>query len=371
MRLIHAASLELQRFDNDLQLPAYSILSHTWGSDEVNFERFRNLHSASPATRAHVENTIGYRKIWHACQLALLDGYTHVWVDTCCIDKTSSAELSEAINSMFWWYRRANVCYAYLDDVDAEDTPGSIDIVDSKDGKAKHTTAASISKETLSHARWFTRGWTLQELIAPSKVLFYVKEWRYIGSKESKTVELADITGISEQALRYTSVSNRYFNQDQMSIAEKMGWMARRSTTRVEDLAYSLLGIFGVNMPLLYGEGPNAFVRLQEEIMRDSDDHSLFAWSSPPPYDGHVRPIHGFAQSPSRFANSGAMFANPYVAGGGEPYALTNKGIRIQLRILPYKITKSPSLPTFLAILECSYEHKSLQGYRPGIIIKR
>lgn len=237
----------------------YAILSHTWGKDEVSFADFKALESAAEnetiqirlARGGHVDikETEGYRKISGAAQLAKGAGLQYVWVDTCCIDKTSSAELSESINSMFRWYQNASVCFAYLSDVIGVDlhSPDS----------------------TFRRSRWFTRGWTLQELIAPRGVKFFDKEWGYIDSKQYTTsfcALLANITGISEQVLVGTALLT------DVSVANKMRWAAMRQTTRLEDTAYCLLGLFNVNMPLLYGEGVRAFVRLQEQIMRETDD---------------------------------------------------------------------------------------------------
>jgi hypothetical protein len=168
----------------------------------------------------------------------------------CCIDKTSSAELSEAINSMFRWYQKAQVCYVYLTDVSGHN---------------------SSRENELSQSRWFTRSWTLQELIAPKFVIFYSKTWETIGTKEHLSHTISKITSIDEDILCGSSL-------ELVSAAKKMSWAATRQATRKEDVAYSLLGLFDINMPLLYGEGQKAFTRLQEEILRSSYDHSLFAW---------------------------------------------------------------------------------------------
>jgi hypothetical protein len=181
---------------------------------------------------------------------AISDHYLQ-WIDTCCIDKSSSAELSEAINSMFRWYRDSEVCYAFLSDVDADEPP-------------------SADKSTFQQSRWFTRGWTLQELIAPGVVYFYGAGWKQIGSRET----------LLELIVKITRISPEYFSNgdlSQFSAAQKMSWAATRKTTRIEDIAYCLLGLFDINMPLLYGEGEHAVVRLQEEILRQFEDDSLFS----------------------------------------------------------------------------------------------
>ena len=203
------------------------------------------------------------------CKQALSEDLSYVWVDTCCIDKRSSAELSEAINSMFRWYRDAEVCYAFLSDL----AMGS-------DGSAAYNINDSL---------WFNRGWTLQELIAPRMVSFFDCEWAFIGSKESLHSDIVARTGIPLDALRN-------FKTQQHSLAQIMSWAAGRQITRVEDRSYSLLGLFEINMPLLYGEGDNAFVRLQEQLMSSSNDRSIFL------FPGRCNPeIAMYAASPDSF----------------------------------------------------------------------
>ncbi|EIW51976.1 uncharacterized protein TRAVEDRAFT_86572, partial [Trametes versicolor FP-101664 SS1] len=180
-------------------------------------------------------------------------GYRLVWIDSCCIDKASSSELSEAINSMFEWYSEADVCYAYLADVPDDEDPRLLD---------------SVFRES----RWHRRGWTLQELIAPERVIFLSCTWRFLGTKTGLASTLEQITNVDFAILtgRTTLTS--------ISVAKRMSWAATRWTTRVEDRAYSLLGLFGVHMSPIYGEGANAFLRLQEEIIKTIPDQSIFAW---------------------------------------------------------------------------------------------
>ena len=163
-----------------------------------------------------------------------------------CIDKTSSAELSEAINSLYAWYEQSRECYVFLDDVN--------------------------TYNEFRDSRWFTRGWTLQELLAPSSVLFYSGDGPFLGSRSDLAMKIAKATGIqSHYILKEQTLT-------QASVAQRMCWASARQTTRLEDIAYSLLGIFQVNMPLLYGEGSKAFIRLQLAIIETSDDDSVFAW---------------------------------------------------------------------------------------------
>ena len=239
MRLLNTSTLKLVEFYGEI--PPFAILSHTWEKEEVTFDDL---------PQEHAKNMRGYDKISNCCSLACSDGYEYVWIDTCCIDKRSSAELSEAVNSMYAWYQKSQKCYAFLADVPTdEDYYGE--------------------RSAFRNSRWFTRGWTLQELLAPSTVEFYGQDWHEIGTKSSLRGVLSETTGIDEEILLNG-------NFEDASVAKKMSWASKRRTTRVEDIAYSLLGIFGVNMPTLYGEGRHAFTRLQHMIMQSSNDHTIF-----------------------------------------------------------------------------------------------
>ncbi|KAI6041698.1 heterokaryon incompatibility protein-domain-containing protein, partial [Pisolithus marmoratus] len=235
----------------------YAILSHRWGV-EVTYEEMIGLMTMEEGKRVAVKNRYGYQKIIKSCEQAKEDGYKWLWIDTCCIDKRSSAELSEAINAMYRWYQNARVCYAYFNDVDESVFP----------------TEEDNSKFDRSNGwpEWFMRGWTLQELIAPEQVEFFNKDWVLIGNKQRLAPTLQDITGIPRDVLTHGLAGKR------LSVAQFMSWAAQRKTTRVEDRAYSLMGLFGVNMLMLYGEGKNAFRRLQLEIIKETSDHSIFAW---------------------------------------------------------------------------------------------
>jgi hypothetical protein len=228
-------------------VPKYAILSHTWGDDteEVSFKDLMD------GTGRH---KLGYDKIRFCGEQAHRDGLQFFWVDTCCIDKSNSTELYEAINSMFRWYRQSIKCYVYLKDV-------------------SRMTNQYPWKEAFRASRWFTRGWTLQELIAPPTVEFFSKEGINLGNKKSLESKIRKITGIPVEALRGSNLS-------EFGIQERMSWIEKRETTREEDKAYSLLGVFDVFMPLIYGEGRNnAFKRLREEIDKSFPGHSL---SAPP-----------------------------------------------------------------------------------------
>ncbi|KAH7350587.1 heterokaryon incompatibility protein-domain-containing protein [Rhexocercosporidium sp. MPI-PUGE-AT-0058] len=235
MRLLHTTKLTLHTFF-DKDVPKYAILSHRWDEEEVIFQDLQSGRGPDMP---------GFAKIQGCCAQARSDGWEYAWIDSCCIDKSSSAELSEAINSMFKWYEKAMVCYVYLSDVDGK----------------------KAIPEQLEVSAWFTRGWTLQELLAPETVVFFDRYWRDIGTKSTLEDLISQITRIRD-----------IFAWQECCVAEKMSWASRRGTTRVEDEAYCLMGIFDVNMPLLYGEGKKAFQRLQLEILNSSDDDSLFCW---------------------------------------------------------------------------------------------
>ena len=330
MWLINTQTLELE--EKGANPPPYAILSHTWEDEEV---LFRDMASgASSATKSKK----GYAKIVETCKLASEDELGYAWVDTCCIDKSSSAELSEAINSMFQWYRNSNVCYVYLSDLPAD---------------------RELAWE-LEKCRWFTRGWTLQELIAPRWLTFYDSSWKYRATKESQKSLISKITRIDEEYLKPGSSS---YLED-ASVARKMSWAANRETTRVEDLAYCLLGLFGINMPLLYGEGSQAFIRLQEVIIQKTNDLSLAAWSSSIPggelYSGIL------ASSIQAFRSCGNLTGDRLAE-----FSVTNRGIRITKQLLAN--TDPPHYGLYLGYeegLDSSILYLVLQKTRDGDFVR-
>jgi hypothetical protein len=257
MRLLernNASEISLTRdlFSDDI--PQYAILSHTWGADTEEVS-FKDLMDGTGKSKP------GYDKIRFCEEQAKRDGLQYFWVDTCCIDKSNNTELSEAINSMFRWYHSATKCYVYLRDVSRP----TLD--------ANNKSSQLPWEQAFRKSRWFTRGWTLQELIAPTSVEFFSKEGKQLGNKRSLERDIHKITGIPIKALQGSPLSD-------FSVTERMLWIEKRDTTRKEDKAYSLLGIFDVYMPLIYGEGrDNAFKRLQEEINKSSKGTSFSALS--------------------------------------------------------------------------------------------
>jgi Heterokaryon incompatibility protein (HET) len=265
MRLINTETLELHEFF-DAAVPRHAILSHTWGPEEVTFQDWLYARHQNPPRWGwvyieeevdKVKAKLGYIKIANACRQASTDHLSWIWVDTNCIDKTSSAELSEAINSMYRWYEKAEVCYTFLADV----PPSS-----------PEECAEPRSKFRCS--RWFTRGWTLQELIAPLQLFFFSDSWTPICEKREIASTIQDITNIPCGII----TEPRHLSCGHASIAEIMSWASTRTTARTEDMAYCLMGLLGVNMPLLYGEGRDAFLRLQLEIIQKARDVTFLAW---------------------------------------------------------------------------------------------
>ncbi|KAI1847775.1 hypothetical protein JX266_006270 [Neoarthrinium moseri] len=308
MRLLNTSTFELKEF-NDGAVPPYAILSHT--------------------------RRKAFSKIQDTCKLALAQGYKHAWIDTCCIDKLSSAELTEAINSMFNWYRESAICYVYLTDLAKTE---SFD-------------------EKLSGCRWSSRGWTLQELIAPPKLEFYDAQWKYRGTKAEFSTLLSEATGVNEGILTGTQ------DLADVPVGRRMSWASTRQTTRVEDMAYSLLGIFGVNMALIYGERERSFVRLQEEIIKMTNDLSIFAWSRPTlPSEQAVVVCTGLlASSPSEFHTCRNLVVTESIFLG--EIGITNNGIKLPealLAVAPLEIDRGgPAIS--------SYRHYMLPLYhRPG-----
>lgn len=353
MWLINTTTLELKSFIFNASMPRYTILSHTWGDEELSLQEW---HAIAIARRSHsleasdLMRKQGFKKIKHFCDLSrnqsfcrhwegcyggsscnlvsmAIDksnfqakkqfamehcckwghsdrrragpckcvdpvGINWAWVDTVCIDKTSSSELQENIASMFQIYKKAALCFAYLADVQNSNDKNNPNV------PAEFATS-----------RWFTRGWTVQELIGPRDVHFYDCNWTGLGSRDDLLKIITERTGIASTILRFGPVHQiskeewsrftgenahhypssradasveRRSTQFSASAAQIFSWVAKRQTTRDEDLAYCLLGLLDVAMPLLYGEGiRKAFRRLQEEVLRQSNDFSLLTWQRP------------------------------------------------------------------------------------------
>ena len=209
--------------------------------EEVSFKQFQKnpLPPGLP----------GLIKIQKFCQLAAKRGFPWAWIDTCCIDKRSSAELSQAINSMYRWYELSTECYVYLADV--EFSVSELSLKHQSEEAFWYTPGGwSTLRDQFSQSYWFKRGWTLQELITPSKVVFFDAYWNKIGPLEQLYRDVAYVTKIGEKWLAPPGIRSR-----QTSITTRMSWASRREISEEEDLAYYLLGLFNVNMLLIYREG--------------------------------------------------------------------------------------------------------------------
>jgi Heterokaryon incompatibility protein (HET) len=346
MRLIHTTTLKIYEFAPK-DVPPYAILSHTWGSEEVTFQ---DMSTSYPPSK-----TLGYDKIMECAKQVRDARLDYVWIDTCCIDKTSSAELSEAINSMFRWYQEAVVCYIYLSDV--------------------HTNMEASQEESqLLESRWFTRGWTLQELIASDLRVFFNAKWVKIGFSSKERLELPKfrmmeylchhVSNVTQQLSQITGIPTNILRGDRLeetSTAQRMSWAAYRQTTRIEDEAYCLLGIFKVNMPLLYGEGRKAFIRLQEEILKYSDDQSILAHISP----ALDAPVGLLAQSPAFFALTGDIRKfQRNQRTSDDTVALTKQGLKVYSTVCPL-----PRGSDCLVVLDCTVGRSTVA--RPAIYLER
>ncbi|KAF1979740.1 HET-domain-containing protein, partial [Bimuria novae-zelandiae CBS 107.79] len=254
MRLMHTRTLTFTEFRVS-RVPDYAILSHRRLEDEVTYSDMFNLMDT-------MKQTDGYEKIVNCCKQAASVGLDYVWIDTCCINKREKDEVTYAINAMFAWYRKSQVCYCYMYDVPKNDLEP-----EHKDSKFRTS-------------QWFTRGWTLQELLAPLYLIFFNSDWEEIGAKSSFKGITAEITGIAPSIV--------VLNQGgEVSVAQRLSWAAERQTSVGADKSYCLMGLLGVNMPMRLQTGDEkeveedeekTFFRLQVKMLKTSDDQSLFCW---------------------------------------------------------------------------------------------
>ena len=330
MRLINVETLKLEEFFGDA-IPPYAILSHTWGKDkdEVSFWDIKKGNIEKAGSRPI--------KLEGCCRQAMEDGLGYAWIDTCCIDKTNGVELGEAINSMFQWYRNASICYAYLSDVPVGDNPHD-------------------SRSRFFSSRWFQRGWTLQELLAPQSLRFYNSEWYCLGTKSEMSLIVERVTGIPRPLLLGVEKLHG------ASIAQRMSWAAKRVTTRKEDIAYSLLGIFDVMMPMIYGEGDRAFDRLQKKIIKKYRDDSILAWglcrtlTEPTTNNSNdMISVGVLAAAPSDFANCGHIVLREHHNESRKAFTIDGGCLQV---CLPLFTTETGQT---LGLLNCGPEHNTEQ----------
>ncbi|KAK6440524.1 hypothetical protein LTR95_003261 [Oleoguttula sp. CCFEE 5521] len=348
MWLLKTSDLSLVHF-HDSRDVRYAILSHTWNGDEE--ATYRELRDGCKM------DTARFYKVKMTCAQAAQDGYDYAWIDSCCINKDSLTELAEAINSMWQWYYDASVCYVYLADLNWE-CPVLHDVA------SIFSIESGLNLDTqwtqcLASCRWFTRGWTLQELLAAKDVRFYCPpnpgaigrgDWGLVGDKTDLVRTLWDITGIDLLALQDRESLTRFVT------ARKMCWASRRQTSKVEDRAYSLLGLFGINMPLLYGEGENAFIRLQEQIIQKRLDHSILAWDCTQAESLQSTDLL-FANSPARFSMTGHRITRWQWSSFDPAFRLTNQGIAFDG--LGHVVSTAGER---FAILNCCHEDSAFQA---------
>ncbi|GIZ49418.1 hypothetical protein CKM354_001244800 [Cercospora kikuchii] len=300
MRLINIHTLEQRNFN--AFPPRYACLSHRWQGAETTYVDFISTPRSASAGIEKIQSFCDFLKRPELYEDGQVPPVKWCWVDTCCIDKRSSAELSEAINSMAKWYRNAEFCVAYLSDVPA--------LAD-----------AESHEDYFRKSQWFMRGWTLQELLFPCRVLFTTMQWELLPNLDTASSHgrriISEITTIPESCIGDHRAMLR------CTVALRMRWAARRQTSRLEDIAYCLLGIFQINMPLLYGEGERAFLRLQEQIISNYDDESIFAWTS-----RNNGPMPVLASSPHAFRNS--CMISPVSLQPRPPYRISNRGLEFQ-----------------------------------------
>jgi Heterokaryon incompatibility protein (HET) len=311
LKINHDGNFSLTKF-RPHDIPPYAILSHTWETDDQELT-FQDMIEGTGRSKA------GYRKIQFCGDQAKKDGLQYFWVDSCCIDKSSSTELSEAVNSMFRWYQNAVKCYVYLLDISNSDVTSLV------------SSSQLPDNSPFRHSKWFTRGWTLQELLAPSSVEFFSKESDYLGDKRTLELHISDITGIAVKALQGTPMSH-------FSLDERISWADKRKTTIEEDQAYCLLGIFEVHMPLIYGEGrKNAFRRLRE-VAKFTSKHESFSTVPFAPDPDFVDRPEILAWVRDKCAEPGARAALVGLGGVGYvnvPSLCHNANRRVESRKLP------------------------------------
>ncbi|EWY83087.1 hypothetical protein FOYG_15160 [Fusarium oxysporum NRRL 32931] len=326
MRLLSAEDLQFEDFFGR-KIQKYAILSHRWGEEEPSYADMKTTIVQRKAWGTGQESPWEgqiYQKIYQFSLMALQAGYKYIWVDTCCIDKSSSAELQESINSMYQWYMDSGVCYVYLSDVSISASPSST--------RHRGPLSSRPWTESFQNSQWFTRGWTLQELLAPRDLVFFDKDWNRCGNRAELQDAIEAATGIDAASLTNASLKDGTYLRS-IRLGRLFSWTAGRQTTRCEDRAYSLLGLFNVNMPLLYGEKDRAFYRLQEEIIKESEDASLLAWAYTEADDGFAP--NGLAKSPSQFHKYQNLMTKdlsriPYVAFSPRMIA---RGLQVALSI--------------------------------------
>jgi hypothetical protein len=288
----------------------YAILSHRWGESEPTFQDLKSGR----------RQRAGYKKLHEFCRKAKEHGCDLAWSDTCCINKESSSELDEAIRSMYKWYRDAYICIVHL--------------------------AQSESLETLGIDEWFIRGWTLQELIAPPRMKFYGPSWTSLTQNENDKDDSKVIFALS----RITKIPPKdlcNFRPGPNRAWEKMTWAAGRKTTRIEDIAYSLTGIFDITMTIAYGEGDRAFKRFMAELIQNCEEWQILVWAGGLP---------GSPTEPACYHTTNVpaleVLKNRHISWWGEgsgdsEFSVTKRGVQVKLLVVPVSVQENVGQATF------------------------
>lgn len=338
MRLLHARTRELKDFCAE-DTPDYAILSHTWGDNEVTASDISDgLYSGKE---------VYWRKINCACKQALEDHLEWLWVDTCCLRRDDAIELDTAIHSMFEWYRDASVCYVYLPDVPSR--PEESDV-----GYGEDTEDPEAPDSSFRRSRWFSRGWTLLELLAPRELRYYSSSWGFLGSSKTLSTLTRQVAAMAQtpETLELLLESS--------SVSQVMSWASGRQTSTPEDLPYCLSGIFGARIPISYGEGADqAFLKLQRWLIENRNDQSVLAWG----YNGSERSDDKdmaalssvLARTPADFSGCGSISPCKAWKEKEPPFVgFTSEGMRMRLPLvtLTTDVSTAPQ-STVYAILNC------------------
>ncbi|KAG8221060.1 hypothetical protein J3R82DRAFT_2573 [Butyriboletus roseoflavus] len=295
----YTLSVKKKAIHDDLKrLLKYAILSHRWYEEgEPSFQEMSsNPHGSGK----------GFEKLMEFCRKAEQFGCKLAWSDTCCINKSSSAELDEAIRSMFRWYRQAHICIVHL--------AGTLNISELKDDE------------------WFMRGWTLQELLAPKMIKFYGKNWEKLSDIPNDKEDLSLMNLVS----RITNIplaDLTSFKPGTRNIRQRMYWASKRQTTRVEDISYCLVGIFDVNLSIAYGEGDWAFYRLMEVIIQRCDEWGIFAWAGTPSSYGRTKAIARSPECYQEIHTDGFPVESTTKVHGDTSFTLSRRGLHLVLMI--------------------------------------
>ncbi|KAG2347895.1 hypothetical protein BDR05DRAFT_591395 [Suillus weaverae] len=293
-----------------IDLLKYAILSHRWGESEPTFQDL-NREGA------------GYKKLEKFCAKAKEHGCDLAWSDTCCINKESSSEVDEAIRSMYMWYHEAYICIVHL--------------------------AQTNSWDTLENDEWFFRGWTLQELLAPLRMRFYYgPTWTPLTQNPNDKDDTQVVRAL-HRATKIPENDLRNFRSGPNRAWEKMSWAASRKTTRIEDVAYSLIGIFDITMTVAYGEGDRAFKRFMAELIEKCKEWQILVWAGGLP---------GCPTEPSCYRTTDEaaleMLKNHEISWWGEgcgddDFSVTKRGVQVKLFMVPVSIDQSLWQSVFLS----------------------